>query len=268
VIRCEDEGLLAQVASDRKLRKIGLRLVAPTVAVSSVGEPGTIEGLRAAGYLPMPWVEPDDAAGNGETRRSAAAGGSAGGGVGSGGSDGGGAAGGGAASTGRADRAGSGVIDLASRRVARGQASAGTVGPDNGTDKEPERVLAELSATVERGRQDRSPTLAPEPETAEAAAARLVGTLRAAGGTDADPKLVAALRRVNRVLSDDEVQILASAIVEGGAVLIRYRSASGSITDRVISDMVYSGNLLEAWCHLRDDTRNFLASEVLSVDYP
>jgi predicted DNA-binding transcriptional regulator YafY len=51
-------------------------------------------------------------------------------------------------------------------------------------------------------------------------------------------------------------------------VLIRYRASSGSITDRVISDMVYSGNLLEAWCHLRDDTRNFLASEVLSVDYP
>lgn len=143
-----------------------------------------------------------------------------------------------------------------------------TSAPDNATDKELERVLAELSATVERGRHDTSPTLAPEPETPEAAAARLVGTLEAAGGTDADPKLVAALRRVNRVLSDDEVRILASAIIECGAVLIRYRSSSGSITDRVISDMVYSGNLLEAWCHLRDDTRNFLASEVLSVDYP
>lgn len=121
---------------------------------------------------------------------------------------------------------------------------------------------------MERGRQGGSPTLAPEPETAEAAAARLVGTRRAAGATDADPKLVAERRRVNRVLSDDEVPILATANVEGGAVLIRYRSATGSITDRVISDMVYSGNLLEAWCHLRDDTRNFLASEVLSVDYP
>jgi predicted DNA-binding transcriptional regulator YafY len=160
------------------------------------------------------------------------------------------------------------VIDLTSRRVARGQASAGNVGPDSATDKELERVLAELSATVQRGRQDPSPSLVPEAETAEAAAARLVGTLRTARGTDADPKLVAALRRLNRVLSDDEVQILASAIVEGGAVLIRYRSSSGSITDRVISDMVYSGNLIEAWCHLRDDTRNFLASEVLSVDYP
>jgi Helicase conserved C-terminal domain len=258
VIRCEDEGLLAEVASDRKLRKVRLRLVAPTVAVSSVGEAETIEALRAAGYLPMPWAGADDAGGDGEARGSAAAGGSGGGGT----------AGGNAARTGRAEGAGSGVIDLASRRMARGQASAGNVGPDNATDKELERVLAELSATVERGRQDPSPTLAPEPESAEAAAARLVGTLRAARGTDADPKLVAALRGVNRVLSDDEVRILASAIVEGGAVLIRYRSASGSITDRVISDMVYSGNLLEAWCHLRDDTRNFLASEVLSVDYP
>jgi hypothetical protein len=264
VIRCEDEGLLAQVASDRKLRKIGLRLVAPTVAVSSVGEAETIEALRAAGYLPMPWVEPADAAGGGEV------GGEVGGGAAVGGTAAAGGIGptGGAGASSGADRAGSGVIDLASRRVARGQASSGSGGPGNATDKELERLLAELSATAERGRQGRSPKLAPEPETAEAAAARLVGTLRAADGTDAGPKLVATLRRVNRVLSDDEVQILASAIVEGGAVLIRYRSASGSITDRVISDMVYSGNLLEAWCHLRNDTRNFLASEVLAVDYP
>ena len=258
VIRCEDEGLLAQVAADRKLRKIGLRLVAPTVAVSSVGEAETIEALRAAGYLPMPWVEAvdgagDKAAGDGQAPRGVA-------GI--------GAAAGGTAARGGADGAGSAVIDLAKRRVARGQGSAGNVGPDNAADQELERILAELSRTVERSRQGRSPTLAPEPETAEAAAARLVGTQRAAGGTDTDPKLVADLRRVNRVLSDDEVQILATAIVESGAVLIRYRSASGSISDRVISDMVYSGNLLEAWCHLRNDTRNFLASEVLAVDYP
>lgn len=57
VIRCEDEALLAEVAVDRKLRHLAVRLVAPTVAVSAVGEGETIAALRSAGYLPMPESE-------------------------------------------------------------------------------------------------------------------------------------------------------------------------------------------------------------------
>jgi predicted DNA-binding transcriptional regulator YafY len=113
---------------------------------------------------------------------------------------------------------------------------------------------------------------APEQEAPEDAAARLVGARTApatagAGSTD-DAKLVAQLRQVNAFLSDDEVEILARAIVASEPVLIQYRSSSGSVTSRVISDVQYSMNLLDAWCHLRNDTRTFLASEVLSVDYP
>jgi len=54
VIRCDDQSLLAEVTVDRKLRALGLRLVAPTVAVSTAGDAETVAALRTAGYLPMP----------------------------------------------------------------------------------------------------------------------------------------------------------------------------------------------------------------------
>ena len=245
VIRCEDVGLLAEVAADRKLRKIGLRQVAPTVAVSSVGDEETIEALRAAGYLPMPWVDtdvtPDVTPGTpGVTP-------------------------GGTTSDETA------VISLASRRALRGKAAAGHLGPlsdQDAVDDQLERLIAQVSSGVRRGDRAGPPTMAPDPETPEAAAARLVGAMREAPSAGTDAQLVAELRHVNRVLSDDEVRILAEAVVDPNAVLIRYRSSSGAITDRVISDIVYSGHTLEAWCHLRSGSRHFLASEILSVAYP
>lgn len=54
VIRCDDEALLAEVVVDRKLRALGLRRVAPTIAVSGAGDDETLKALRGAGYLPMP----------------------------------------------------------------------------------------------------------------------------------------------------------------------------------------------------------------------
>ena len=242
VIRCEDEGLLAEVVADRKLRKLGLRLVAPTVAVSSAGDAETIDALRSAGYLPMPWVDADvtpDVTPD-VTR-------------------------GGAASDETA------VINLASRRASRGQASVNHLGPRSDqevVDDQLERLIAQVSSGVRQGHVTGPPTVAPEPETPEDAAARLVGTARAAMPGGPDRQLVVELRRVNRVLSDDEIEILAEAVVDLNAVVIRYRSSSGSITDRVISDLAYSGQMLKAWCHLRSDSRTFLASEILAVDYP
>jgi hypothetical protein len=273
VIRSADQALLAEVTADRKLRKIGLRLVAATVALSSVGDAETIEALRTAGYLPMPWTDADDAADDGVGTSSATGSAGAGSAAAGSGAAGSAAAGSAAARASRADAGASGVIDLGARRVARGQASAGDIqrGSPDTSDKRLDHVIAELTAIVEGGSQpsrEAAPRLVRPAETVQEAAARLVGTVRAAADRRADPTLVAALRRVNRVLSDDEVRILASAIIESGAVLIRYRSASGSITDRVISDLAYSGDVIEAWCHLREDTRDFLAAQVLSVDYP
>lgn len=255
VVRCEDEALLAEVTADRKLRKLGLRLVAPTVVISAFGEAETITALRAAGYLPMPGLNPapdsDGASsGAGFGARSAADAGE---------TDAGGAVGGADA----ARPAAGGVVDLAARRAARLQ--------DGGTEaasmQSLQRLIDELEAR-HGGPLLRASATQTEPEPPDAAAARLVGTTHAPREQGTDPKLVTELRRANRVLSDDEVRILAAAILHDGAVRVRYRSSSGAVTDRIISDLVYSGQLLEAWCHLRNDARTFLASEILSVSFP
>jgi hypothetical protein len=52
-VRSDDAPLLAGVAADRKLRKHGLRLLAPTVLVSTSDLPVLIAALRAAGHGPV-----------------------------------------------------------------------------------------------------------------------------------------------------------------------------------------------------------------------
>jgi hypothetical protein len=53
VITCQDEALLAEAVASRKLRTLGLSLVAPTVAVSRAVPAETLRRLRAAGFLPV-----------------------------------------------------------------------------------------------------------------------------------------------------------------------------------------------------------------------
>lgn len=60
VIHAEDETLLAQVAADRAVAKLRLRLLAATVLLSAAGREETVAVLRTAGYLPAV----HDAAGN------------------------------------------------------------------------------------------------------------------------------------------------------------------------------------------------------------
>ncbi len=50
----EDTGLLTQIAAERKLKRLGLRLLAPTVLSSAAPTDETVAALRDAGYLPMP----------------------------------------------------------------------------------------------------------------------------------------------------------------------------------------------------------------------
>jgi hypothetical protein len=198
VIRCDDEALLAEVTVDRKLHKLALRPVAPTVAVSAQGDAETIAALRAAGYLPMPESpEPAESAG----------------------------------------------MDV---------------------------VVPALPQVDVMDRHPRSaPTAEPAVplEDAAAAAARLVGLRHAPGSGTADRHLVSAIRRANRTLSEPEIDTLAEALLAGQAVRIRYRSASSALTERVVSDLELSGQLLEGWCHLRNAERVFRLSEILSVGY-
>lgn len=52
VITSEDPAVLADACSHKRTRKLGLRLLAPTVAVSTEGPAKVMDGLRAAGFLP------------------------------------------------------------------------------------------------------------------------------------------------------------------------------------------------------------------------
>lgn len=54
VVRSEDAALLQQVVADRALRKLGLRLLAPTVLAADADVQTVLSALRKAGYLPMP----------------------------------------------------------------------------------------------------------------------------------------------------------------------------------------------------------------------
>jgi XPB/Ssl2-like helicase family protein/WYL domain-containing protein len=52
-LRCDDEGLLAQVVADRKLEHLRLRRLAPTVVISPHPLRRVLDGLRDGGYAPV-----------------------------------------------------------------------------------------------------------------------------------------------------------------------------------------------------------------------
>ncbi|GAA3553602.1 helicase-associated domain-containing protein [Nonomuraea rosea] len=54
VIQAGDPGLLAEIAAHRRLSRLGLRLLAPTVLVSAAGAERTLALLRENGYSPVP----------------------------------------------------------------------------------------------------------------------------------------------------------------------------------------------------------------------
>jgi hypothetical protein len=53
-VRSDDASLLAEAAVNRKLAKLGLRVIAPTVAVSDAPHDIVLAALREAGFLPAP----------------------------------------------------------------------------------------------------------------------------------------------------------------------------------------------------------------------
>ena len=46
---------------------------------------------------------------------------------------------------------------------------------------------------------------------------------------------------------------------------ITYRSSTGGITTRMISDIEMVNGLMYAWCHLRDDDRVFSIDRIQAV---
>ena len=51
-VRSDDPSLLAEVVASRAGQRLGLRLLAPTVAAATADAPAVLDGLRAAGYVP------------------------------------------------------------------------------------------------------------------------------------------------------------------------------------------------------------------------
>lgn len=54
VVQASDPALLAEIAAHRRLARLGLRLLAPTVLVAATGAERTLAALREAGYAPVP----------------------------------------------------------------------------------------------------------------------------------------------------------------------------------------------------------------------
>lgn len=219
-----DPALLAEAVVDRKLVKLGLRLLAPTVASATVGEGEVLAALRDTGYLPMPLVEEEKrgskATAEGEDRSPD--------------------------DVGAQNEAV--VLDFPAARL------TGGAGERSRLDLALEQVESVLGP----------PWPEPEAEPPADAATRLVGRTHADVSVE-DPELVDALSRAGRTLGMDEILTLAQAILQGRAVLIRYRASGGSTTTRRISGLAFDGYAIDAWCHLRNDDRRFLVSEILSV---
>jgi hypothetical protein len=58
LLRSEDPLLLAQVVHDRSLRRLGFRLLAPTIVTSRLSLVESLTALRKAGYYPVPEGDP------------------------------------------------------------------------------------------------------------------------------------------------------------------------------------------------------------------
>lgn len=108
----------------------------------------------------------------------------------------------------------------------------------------------------------------PVPEPAEEAPAEVAARLlrgEAPPVTTGESEIEATIARSARRISASERRQLAHAIATGGAVTIRYRSSSGGVTERVISELVLVGGYVYAWCHLRQAERYFVLESILGV---
>jgi hypothetical protein len=148
------------------------------------------------------------------------------------------------------------------------------------SSKKPAEVLAALRAAghapvgpaeVARRRPAASPRYAPAYRSRMADPADVVTTLRKAPVDEAPVRLATvhpiAIRGGGRFdhLPVDQRLLLARALTDGGPVEIDYVDSARRRTTRVVEDLHDVGGLLEGWCRLRDDERNFLPEGIVSV---
>ncbi|WP_298992787.1 helicase-associated domain-containing protein [uncultured Pseudokineococcus sp.] len=73
------------------------------------------------------------------------------------------------------------------------------------------------------------------------------------------------LRLAAPQLPTGQARLLLHAEEADRAVVITYRSSSGRITTRAVSQVLIRGRTMVAWCHLREDERAFSLERVLEV---
>lgn len=239
VITSADEPLLAEVVASKSTRVLNLNLVAPTVAVSDRPVEQVLASLRAAGYLPVEMD--DDGAPVVQLRRPA-----------------------GMVAPGEEDagltptEAGGGPGDA-------GLGSPGDVeldGVDEFDDAAFEAGVAELLASA-RGEAHQS---RPEPDTAAETAARLIAGMPASNGKEPGPGgLEEQIAAAARHLTPAEVHELADAVQGARPVQIRYRTAAGGVSMRVVSELEVLGPHLYGYCHTKADDRTFRLDQILNV---
>lgn len=100
----------------------------------------------------------------------------------------------------------------------------------------------------------------------EALAAQLVAA--GLGRPVADSPTAALLGELNPRLDDAELDLLADAVDHGHDVRITYSDRNGTVSHRVVTPDQVLHRWLVAWCHLRNDEREFTVENILDVAPP
>ncbi|MDL5160181.1 helicase-associated domain-containing protein [Actinomycetospora sp. Odt1-22] len=85
------------------------------------------------------------------------------------------------------------------------------------------------------------------------------------GPTGAEHPTSHTLAQLSGRLTPDELDLLAHSLDRHEPVHITYRVNSGSVTERAITPERLYGPWITAWCHLRNDRRDFTVSSILAV---
>ena len=93
----------------------------------------------------------------------------------------------------------------------------------------------------------------------------ILSTASPAGGRGEPSEIESVIEAFGVNLDQVEQRQLAFAIDNQAPVRITYRSSTGGVTTRTISDIELVGGLMYAWCHLRDDERVFAVDRVQAV---
>jgi len=148
--------------------------------------------------------------------------------------------------------------DAGGVRVVRGAPDGSSAGDAERPAEPPDDERARLSAATAE-LLGVTPSLTSATRTLVDVDVALASMLGGPSGVpdEATETVLAQVAPHTRGLSVLDRRQLAWAVAHRTPVQIEYRSSSGSVSVRVVSGLVATGTLLNAWCHLRDDVRQF-----------